>query len=204
MLRRSTIFLALMLTGSLAAAALVSGKDAQTGEVVAPVVGGKVSRREAQPVLPVLQLEKLARADVSEPELDPFAGKSWYVPPPSPPPQKIQEPSRPIAPPLPFGYMGRMQEEDGHVVIYLVQGNRAYSVSQGDTIDGTYRLESVSPNQLVLTYLPLDIKQTLNTGGAASPEIAQVASIGNAPPHDNMPNVPSPDAVRVQRTGNMP
>jgi len=181
MLSRSTIFLGLMLTGSLAAAALVSGEEEQTGEVVAPVTGGQMSRRtaadEAQPVLPVLQLDRLVRVDESEPEQDPFAGKSWYVPPPPPPPQMVTvtEPTKPTAPPLPFGYMGRMQEEGGQTVVYLTQGARAYSVKQGDTLDGTYRVDDISRSQIALTYLPLDIRQTLDIGGASA-AMDQVAS----------------------------
>lgn len=172
LLRRSTIFLGLMLTGSLAAAALVSGEEPQAGEVVAPVSGEQMSRRaEVEEIsLPVLQLEKLARAEIDEPEQDPFAGKSWYVPPPPPPPVKVavQEPPKPTAPPLPFGYMGRMQEEGGAAVVYLTQGARAYTVKQGDTLDGTYRVDEISRTRVTLTYLPLDIKQTLDIGGAAA------------------------------------
>lgn len=183
MWKRSTIFLGMMLTGSLAAAVLVSGEEAQTGEVVASAVSGKIPRRDAahepQGTPPALQLDKLIRADAGEPGQNPFAGKSWYVPPPPPPPQKPQEAPRPTAPPLPFGYMGRMQEEDGQAVVYLTQGKRAYSVSEGDTIDGTYRVEGISPTQVTLVYLPLNIKQKLNIGGASLADTAQMASAGN-------------------------
>ncbi|MBI5438950.1 MAG: hypothetical protein HY936_08405 [Nitrosomonadales bacterium] len=200
MWKGSTIFLGLMLTGSLAAAALVSVEDAQTGEVVAPAAG-KASRREAvQPVLPVLQLDKLVRTDASEPEQDPFAGKSWYVPPP-PPPQPAQEAPRPTAPPLLFGYMGRMQEEDGQAVVYLTQGSRAYSVSQGDTIDGTYRVDSISPAQVTLVYLPLNIRQSLNIGSANLPELERMASAAGMSPERNEP---LPDSGSAQIAGSMP
>lgn len=201
MWKGSTTFLGLMLTGSLAAAALVSEEDAQTGEVIAPA-GGKASRREAvQPVLPALQLDKLVRADADEPEQDPFAGKSWYVPPPPPPqPKAVQEAPPPTAPPLPFRYMGRMQEEDGQALVYLTQGTRAYSVSQGDTIDGTYRVDSISPAQVTLVYLPLNIRQRLNIGSANIPEPGQMASAGDMLPDDN---VPLPGS-RLAQAGSMP
>ena len=191
-----------MLTGSLAAAALVSEEDAQTGEVVVPAVG-KASRREAaQPALPVLQLDKLVRADANEPEQDPFAGKSWYVPPPPPPqPEAVQEAPRPTAPPLPFGYMGRMQEEDGQALVYLTQGTRAYSVSQGDTIDGTYRVDSISPSAVTLVYLPLNIKQNLNIGRTNMAEPEQMASAGRMLPDGN---APLPDSGLAQNAGSMP
>lgn len=197
MFKRSTIFLGLLLTGSLAAAALVSGEETQ---IVAPVAGNKSARREAsatKPGLPVLQLEKLSRADAVEPEQDPFAGKSWYVPPPPPPPPKVQEAPRPTAPSLPFKYMGRMQEEGGQMVIYLTQGRRAYSVKMGDTIDGTYRLESISPGQIVLTYLPLDTRQTLNTGSASLPEMGTMTEL--AP----LQGSSAPESRIAQDSGNM-
>lgn len=166
MLKRSTIFLGLMLTGSLAAAWLSEEESPDAG-VVAPVIAVKPRDTSAKRhSIPVLRLEKLARAEVSDPEQDPFAGKSWYVAPPPPPPSKPQAAPSPTAPALPFRYMGRMREEGGKPVVYLTQGTRAYSLSEGDTIDGTYRLDSVSSGQLVLTYLPMNIKQTLNTASA--------------------------------------
>lgn len=202
MWKGSTTFLGLMLTGSLAAAALVSEEDAQTGEVVAPAVG-KPSRREvAQPALPALQLDKLVRADAGEPEQDPFAGKSWYVPPPPPPqPKVVQEAPAPTAPPLPFRYMGRMQEEDGQALVYLTQGTRAYSVSQGDTIDGTYRVDSISPSAVTLVYLPLNIRQNLNIGRANMAEPERVASAVGMLPDGN---VPLPGSGSAQVAGSMP
>jgi len=174
MLRRSTILLGLMLTGSLAAAVLVSEDNSLSSEVVAPSSDHRYSdgvKSRGPTLIPaVLHLDKLVRAEASEPESDPFISKSWYVPAPPPPPpppvlkEVIQESQSPTAPPLPFGYLGRMLEEDGHVVIYLTQGGHVYSVSQGDTINGSYRLDEVSSSRLALIYLPLDIRQTLTIG----------------------------------------
>ncbi len=38
------------------------------------------------------------------------------------------------------------------------------TVSVGETIDNTYRVESLQGGTLTLVYIPLDIKQTLATG----------------------------------------
>lgn len=184
MLKRSTIFLGLMLTGSLAAAALVSEKSTPSGEVAAPVFAEKSARNLSviEPQLPALRLDKLARVEVSEPELDPFAGKSWYVPPSQPLPVEpvVSTPALPVAPPLPFRYMGRMLEENGHMVIYLTQGAHVYSVSEGDMLEGNYRLERIESSQLVLTYLPMNISQVLNMNGVSG--AALLASVdGGAP-----------------------
>ncbi|MFH1493482.1 MAG: hypothetical protein ABIG70_01625 [Pseudomonadota bacterium] len=94
-----------------------------------------------------------------------FAATSWYVPPPPPPPAKPAPPPKPTAPPLPFSYLGRY--EDAALVIMLVKGDRVYTVSVGDVIENTYRVERVSAGMVELTYLPLNIRQTLSTGAAS-------------------------------------
>jgi len=47
----------------------------------------------------------------------------------------------------------------------LVKGERIYTVSEGEVIDNTYRVERLTGGQLELTYLPLNIKQTISAGG---------------------------------------
>ncbi|MFA6062924.1 MAG: hypothetical protein WC736_10015 [Gallionella sp.] len=189
--KRGPIFMALMLTGSLAAAALVR-EDEPASETIPPAVNKTLYRgdvAEKPYSLPKLKLEKLARAEVSEPEHDPFAGKSWYVPPPAPPPAPVQQeaPPVPTAPPLPFHYMGRMQEEGGKLIVYLSQGQRAYSVSQGDILNGTYRLDKVASNHLVMTFLPMNIKQTLKANRVAAAKMHPVPESQNLAPQNSTP-----------------
>lgn len=119
---------------------------------------------------PVLELDKLERAepqdDAAEIETDLFDAQSWYVPPPPPPIVKAQlplPPQPPVAPPLPFVYMGTV-EDNGRMMIYLAKGDRPYSVAVGDTIEGTYRVESMEGGQVVFIYLPMSLKQTLKAG----------------------------------------
>lgn len=94
-----------------------------------------------------------------------FESKSWYVPPPPPPPPKPVPPPPPTAPPLPFTYLGRY-DESAKPVIFLVRGDRVLLVSTGDIIEGTYRVDGIAGTSLGLTYLPLNIKQTLDIGHA--------------------------------------
>jgi hypothetical protein len=96
--------------------------------------------------------------------VDLFAGKSWYVPPPPPKPKPPPPPPPPTAPPLPFSFMGSYQEPDGRLIIFLTKGERLYTVSPGDVIDNTYRVEEVVAGQLGLTYLPLNIRQSMSVG----------------------------------------
>jgi len=94
-----------------------------------------------------------------------FESKSWYVPPPPPPPAKPLPPPPPTAPPLPFTYLGRY-EDLAKPVIFLVRGDRVLMVSAGDVIEGTYRVDGIVGTALGLTYLPLNIRQTIDVGNA--------------------------------------
>jgi hypothetical protein len=96
--------------------------------------------------------------------VDAFATRTWYVPPPPPPPVALAPPPKPVAPPLPFSYMGRYDEPEKPTVIMLVKGDRLYTVAVGDSIDGTYRVERVEDGVVEMTYLPLQEKQQLATG----------------------------------------
>jgi hypothetical protein len=110
---------------------------------------------------PALSMDKLQRPQMEVGDLNPFGAKSWYVPPPPPPPEPLPKPT---APPLPFTYVGKLQEDDGHWVIYLVKGDQSYAVSKGETFDSVYRLEGIENGNLVIQYLPLSIKQILAIG----------------------------------------
>ena len=171
--RRLVLGVALCMT--LAAVFWVSqgeeGEDGKEGGSAPDVSGAAASAgprqrpaREASADGASLQLGKLARRAQAEPNQDAFAGRSWVAPPP---PVAEGPPPAPSAPPLPFTYIGKLQEgETGPVTIYLTQGEQAYSVKKGDVIDKTYRVESITSAHIVLTYLPLRIKQTLTFGNS--------------------------------------
>jgi hypothetical protein len=114
-----------------------------------------------------LPLELLNRRDASGEAVNLFATRTWYVPPPPPPPPKPAPPPKPTAPPLPFTFLGQYAESPEHVVFFLVKGDKVYTVSAGDVVDGTYRIEGVSGGQLALIYLPLNTRQLLSTGGSS-------------------------------------
>ena len=139
---------------------------AQTG---APPQARAMQQAQPAPQAPGLrvELERLSRpdAEVAATAGNPFGAISWYVPPPPPPPAppRVVPPPPPTAPPLPFSFLGRY-EEAGTQIILLVRGDRIYTVSAGDVIDNTYRVEGLAGGRLELTYLPLNIKQTISTG----------------------------------------
>ncbi len=96
-----------------------------------------------------------------------FSPQSWYVAPPPPPPAPpvaYQPPPAPTAPPLPFAFMGSYQTQGGGAIYYLTAGDRVYDVKVGDTLDNTYSVDGVKSGQLLLTYMPLKIQQSLAVG----------------------------------------
>ncbi len=110
-----------------------------------------------------LSLERLKRARMNVRKSGTFAAKSWYVPTPTPKPLPTPPPS---APPLPFTYLGKIQEAQGKLTFFLSDGNQMRLVGTGETINDTYSVDGVEDGRLVLTYLPLHIKQYLSLGDA--------------------------------------
>ena len=124
--------------------------------------------------VPELRLDRLGARSPAVPNGDPFQARSW-APPPDPEAARPRPPPRPQAPPLPFAYMGKMVDGDT-TVVFLANEDRNYVARVGETLDGTYRVERIADNEMVVTYLPLKIKQTLplhgdgDTASAPSPK----------------------------------
>lgn len=129
--------------------------------------------------LPALALPRLNPAGQTAPPVsDLFARQQWLVTPPAPRPMAMTRPINspppviaaapmpmaPSAPPLPFRYMGKVRYGDQHWRYFLVHGNRVLTVKDGDIVDNTYQIEGVVDNRLMITYLPLALKQSLTIG----------------------------------------
>jgi len=118
-----------------------------------------------------VELERLTRLEKKRRERlnasDAFNTTSWYVPPP--PPKYVAPPPPPVviptAPPLPFTYLGRYGDATSRIVI-LSRGDRVYTVAAGEVIDNMYRVDQVTGRMVGLTYLPLNILQSLPAGDA--------------------------------------
>ena len=118
---------------------------------------------------PALDLGKLRRAPVVDPNGDPFGARNFR---PAPPKVKtgpsaaaaaVASQPAPQAPPLPFAYIGRLSE-DRDTTVFLAMGERNLVLKPGDVIDNMYKLEEVNDSGVVLTYLPLSQRQTLSIG----------------------------------------
>jgi len=109
-----------------------------------------------------LRLDKLTRRIDPDEAPDLFAAKSWYTPPPPPPPSLVQvEKPKPVAPPLPFTFIGNI-EDKGEMMVFLGMGADVLKVRVGETFARDYRLESVAAESATVTYLPLKETQTVS------------------------------------------
>lgn len=85
-------------------------------------------------------------------------------PPPPPPPPVNPVPVVPTAPPLPFVVMGSIRGAgiaDGKPIVFLNEKGATLTVSAGDEIRGTYKVEQISATAIEFTYLPLNQRQSL-------------------------------------------
>jgi hypothetical protein len=73
-------------------------------------------------------------------------------------------PPAPTAPPLPYQVLGK-KLEDGAWQVFLTRDDNVHIVKPGDLLDEQYRIEKIEPPALVMTYLPLNERQTLAIGG---------------------------------------
>ncbi len=55
---------------------------------------------------------------------------------------------------MPYRYAGKVVQ-GGQQLVLLAKGDMLFPVTEGETLDGAYRVESIGETQVVLTYLPL-------------------------------------------------
>lgn len=94
-----------------------------------------------------------------------FVGQNWNPPPP-PSSQTANAnlpPPAPTAPPMPFVVIGKAVA-DGVWEVYLARGDKTYVVHNQTIIDGTYRVEKITPPLMSVTFLPLNQVQQINIG----------------------------------------
>lgn len=93
-------------------------------------------------------------------KMDPFSVATLpSMPPPSP--KAADPPPLPVPPPLPFRHFGALTGPDGKETVYVAAGDRLLVVRPGEVLDGQYRVDKVSEEEIVFTYLPLEQAQSL-------------------------------------------
>lgn len=116
------------------------------------------------------------REILAEKPTDLFPVHSWAVIVPVAKAKPMPQPP-PVAPPTPFTYMGKMEDGPKGTLIFLMANNKVYSVSKGENVDAFWRLDGEDANQLMFTFLPLNLPQTLSkTQPLISPELPNAAA----------------------------
>jgi hypothetical protein len=119
---------------------------------------------EPQTAPGALDLDSLERRKTSGTVPDLFANPAPAAPPASP--VRVATvpasgtPPPPQLPALAFRYLGRMEAGE-RTVVFLERGQNLYSVAAGETLDGTYRVESISDSAVTFRHLSLGVAQTL-------------------------------------------
>lgn len=134
---------------------------------VAPVRQRPVAASAPQPAI----LALLPRSEVAGEAGDTFASadgvfqSQGWAPPPAAvsAPAAAAPPPAPVAPPLPFVYLGKAAA-DGVLEVFLARADKTYIVRADTVIDGAYRVVAIKPPVMTLNYLPLNQVQQINIG----------------------------------------
>ncbi|MCW5623150.1 MAG: hypothetical protein KIT73_00320 [Burkholderiales bacterium] len=144
--------------------------EAERGRDTPPSRSGRDAARGAATPAPgasPLDLTRLERRSGSAKPIDAFGTRSWEAPAPKLTPREAAAreaaaaPAPPVAPPLPFTYVGQIGDEDA-VTVFLESQERHLAVKSGDVVDGMWRVDTIDARQVVFTYLPLSQRQTLS------------------------------------------
>lgn len=99
---------------------------------------------------------------------DPFAPRRWDAPAPAPVPVAVVAApavaevvvAPPGPPPLPFQFVGQMNDSTDQVV-YLARGEQALLARTGETLEETYKVLAITPLQIEFEHIPTGQKQAL-------------------------------------------
>jgi hypothetical protein len=143
--------IAFVVAAAVLAAGVVAGRERPALELVqerAPRAAAAVAVEDG------IDLEKLNRGESSLPQTDPFKNFAEERAP-----VKVSAPEKPVAPPLPFQYFGRLTE-GAKTEVFVMRGDELISIAAGQKL-GEYRVDQVSEATIAFTYLPLKTRQTL-------------------------------------------
>ena len=124
--------------------------------------------------------KKLKREPNKIAAYDLFKVHSWLVVPPV---KKVKPvpPPPPVAPPVPFIYVGKLDNTPTGTQIFLMANNKLYTVVKGEKINQQWRFDNEEGELLRFTFLPLSLQQTLSK--FAKPAVAQAETTAEINEH---------------------
>ncbi len=142
---------------------------------IKPGMGDATSKPISQMMdLPDLSKKQEDGAPDNGKSADLFLPHAWYVPPPPKPVVQAEAVEAPTVPPLPYVYMGKMDDTPDGELIFLAGNNKVMNVKIGDVIENDWRLESEDARSLQFTYVPLEANVSLLKSTKQVKPIAQV------------------------------
>lgn len=130
----------------------------------------KSSQPRAQKPASAAALKPVVIRGLWEPLLaDPFAPRRWETPAPVVPAPVVPVAAAPVAevvvappgpPPLPFRFVGQMNDT-AQQVVYLSVGEQALLARAGEVLEGTYKVLAITPVQIEFEHIPTGQKQAL-------------------------------------------
>jgi len=162
-----------ILGGALLATVVASvwpgGQDEPMIEVVPPVAQRDTARlmdktaagQAELPPLSALRERQRASTDVQ----DLFGIKTWSAPPAPQQPRTPPPPVAPVAPPFPYAVAGSVVDPNGLMIVFT-QEQRSFVLRVGEVLEQTYRVESIDPQSVTLTFLPLGLTQRVPIGAS--------------------------------------
>src|SRR5438128_3941896 len=160
------------------AKAPASGASQDPGHSAAP------ASQATQPGIP-------ARSVLGRIAADPFSAHSWM---PRPNPAVVTAPPDPVTPPLPYRFAGQFHRESG-IEVYVARGEEIFPVKEGDTLDGQYKVDSVSATEVSFVHIPSGTRQTLQFSALKEQELTAQGGPPQAKTPASAPAFPPPSAV---------
>ena len=148
----------ILVAASLVTLVLTWQASKKESDVTASLPTRVLSAKQQNVASPIVQLSLPARA------LVPLKNDLFAQPYVAPPPARrapMQAVFKPVAPPLPFKYVGRWQDTDKSAVMIDYQGE-IIPIKQGDVVAGQYKVVSIndSPSGLQIQFLMIPLNQT--------------------------------------------
>src|SRR5438094_3796645 len=153
-------------------AAPTSAKAPASGASQEPEHAAAPASEAKQPGIP-------ARSALGRIAADPFSAQSWL--PRRKPAVVSSAPPEPVTPPLPYRFAGQFHRESG-MEVYVARGEEIFPVKAGDTLDGQYKVDSVSTTEVSFIYLPSGTRQTLQFSALTEQELTAQARTPASPP----------------------
>ena len=66
---------------------------------------------------------------------------------------------------MPFKFIGQIEDKAAKPAAFITKGDALFVVHVGDVVENTYRVESFNAAHVVVTYLPLQQRQTIEVSG---------------------------------------